>query len=51
VLSELAVADELASPRLVRVPVTGVDLHRDLRVVWIGQKAPQAGRHATWWHT
>jgi DNA-binding transcriptional LysR family regulator len=42
-LSELAVADDLASRRLVRVPVTGLDLRRDLRAVWIGQKAPPAG--------
>jgi DNA-binding transcriptional LysR family regulator len=43
VLSELAVADDIASHRLVRVPITGIDLHRDLRAVWIGQKAPPAG--------
>ncbi|MEU1479484.1 LysR family transcriptional regulator [Streptomyces sp. NPDC005760] len=34
VLSELAVGDELARRRLVRVPVQGVSLARDLRAVW-----------------
>ncbi|GKQ34814.1 LysR family transcriptional regulator [Streptomyces sp. A012304] len=34
VLSELAVGDELALRRLVRVPVEGVRLARDLRAVW-----------------
>ncbi|MER6995902.1 LysR family transcriptional regulator [Streptomyces sp. NPDC000410] len=34
VLSELAIADELSARRLVRVPVEGVALHRDLRAVW-----------------
>ncbi|GLZ81667.1 transcriptional regulator [Actinorhabdospora filicis] len=34
VLSSLAVADELASGRLVRVPVAEVDLGRGLRAVW-----------------
>jgi DNA-binding transcriptional LysR family regulator len=43
VLSELAVADDLASRRLVRIPVTGIDLHRYLRAVWIGSAAPPAG--------
>ncbi|MQA81902.1 MAG: LysR family transcriptional regulator [Streptosporangiales bacterium] len=41
VLSSLAVADELASHRLVAVPVTDVDLERTLRVVW------PAGRRLT----
>jgi DNA-binding transcriptional LysR family regulator len=43
VLSELAVADDLANHRLVRLPVTGIDLRRDLRAVWIGQKTPPPG--------
>jgi DNA-binding transcriptional LysR family regulator len=43
VLSELAVADDLASHRLVRLPVTGINLRRDLRTVWIGQKTPPPG--------
>lgn len=34
VLSELAVADELARGRLVSVPLTGLDLSRPLRAVW-----------------
>ncbi|WP_042370217.1 LysR family transcriptional regulator [Streptacidiphilus neutrinimicus] len=34
VLSELAAADDLASGRLVAVPVTGLDLERPLRAVW-----------------
>ncbi|MFC8268775.1 LysR family transcriptional regulator [Streptomyces cinereoruber] len=34
VLSELAITEELASRRLVAVPVEGVVLRRDLRAVW-----------------
>ncbi|MFD5367646.1 MULTISPECIES: LysR family transcriptional regulator [unclassified Streptomyces] len=34
VLSELAIAEELASRRLVAIPVEGVELRRDLRAVW-----------------
>ncbi|GAA1907154.1 LysR family transcriptional regulator [Streptantibioticus ferralitis] len=34
VLSELAVADELAARRMVEVPVEGVRLTRELRAVW-----------------
>jgi len=34
VLSELAVGEELAMRRLVRVPVDGVAMARDLRAVW-----------------
>ncbi|WP_415948727.1 LysR family transcriptional regulator [Streptomyces sp. KLOTTS4A1] len=34
VLSELAVGEELAARRLVRVPVAGVSLDRALRAVW-----------------
>ncbi|MYS05933.1 LysR family transcriptional regulator, partial [Streptomyces sp. SID6041] len=34
VLSELAVAEELASRRLVAIPVEGARLRRDLRAVW-----------------
>ncbi|MGF1429161.1 LysR family transcriptional regulator [Kitasatospora sp. LaBMicrA B282] len=33
-LSELAVADELATRRLVEVPLAGLDLSRPLRAVW-----------------
>ncbi|GAA1362792.1 LysR family transcriptional regulator [Streptomyces beijiangensis] len=34
VLSELAVREEIASRRLVKVPVEGIRLSRDLRAVW-----------------
>jgi molybdate transport repressor ModE-like protein len=34
VLSRLAAADELASGRLHKVPVTGLGLHRQLRLIW-----------------
>jgi DNA-binding transcriptional LysR family regulator len=39
VLSELAVADDIAAGRLRAVHVDGLDLRRDLRAVWLG--APQ----------
>src|SRR5699024_8831877 len=34
VLSTLAVADELANGQLHQVPIDGVDLRRELRIVW-----------------
>jgi DNA-binding transcriptional LysR family regulator len=43
VLSELAVAEELASHRLARVPVAGVNLRRSLRAVWSGGELPPMG--------
>lgn len=43
VLSELAVAEELASRRLVRVPLAGVSLRRSLRAVWAGGELPPMG--------
>lgn len=43
VLSELAVADDVAAHRLARVPVSGMNLHRDLRAVWVGPRHPPAG--------
>ena len=43
VLSELAVTDDLATRRLVRLPITGLDLHRALRAVWLGGRTPPAG--------
>lgn len=43
VLSELAVADDLAGRRLHRIPTTGVDLHRELRAIWLGPRTPPAG--------
>ncbi|QKW10686.1 LysR family transcriptional regulator [Streptomyces sp. NA04227] len=45
VLSELAVGDELASHRLVAVPVADLHLARDLRAVWPrGQRPGGPGR-------
>jgi DNA-binding transcriptional LysR family regulator len=43
VLSELAVADDLAAGRLVAVPTDAVDLNRDLRAVWRSAPQPPAG--------
>ncbi|MDH6138040.1 MULTISPECIES: LysR family transcriptional regulator [Kitasatospora] len=39
-LSELAVADELATRRLVEVPVADLDLRRPLRAVWPAGQRP-----------
>lgn len=43
VLSELAVADDIAGHRLRRVPLDGLDLHRELRAIWRGPSRPPAG--------
>src|SRR6476469_3601383 len=44
VLSDLAVRDDVASGRLVRVAVRGADLTRELRAVWpSGQRLARAG--------
>ncbi len=43
VLSELAVADDLASHRLARVGVADVNLRRSLRAVWSGGRLPPVG--------
>ena len=43
VISELAVADDLASGRLVRVETPDLDLRRVLRAVWDGTRNPPAG--------
>lgn len=43
VLSELAVADDLASHRLGRVRVSGIDVRRQLRAIWMGPRNPPAG--------
>ncbi len=43
VLSELAVADDIASHRLGRVAVSGIDLRRQLRAIWMGPRHPPAG--------
>ena len=43
VLSELAAADDIASRRLHRVAVAGIDLTRTLRAIWQGPRTPPAG--------
>jgi DNA-binding transcriptional LysR family regulator len=43
VLSRLAVSDDIATGRLRMVPVSGLDLRRDLRAVWLGGRTPPAG--------
>jgi DNA-binding transcriptional LysR family regulator len=43
VLSELAVTDDVSRHRLQRVEVTGVDLARVLRAIWLGPRTPPAG--------
>jgi DNA-binding transcriptional LysR family regulator len=43
VLSELAVADDIAAGRLAAVQVDGIDLARSLRAVWAGVPEPPAG--------
>ncbi|MGN6608971.1 MAG: LysR family transcriptional regulator [Jatrophihabitans sp.] len=43
VLSSLAVRDDTARGVLVRVPVDQLDLRRDLRAVWLGDRQPPAG--------
>jgi molybdate transport repressor ModE-like protein len=43
VISELAVADDLIAGRLRQVPVPGLDLRRQLRVVWDGGSQPPPG--------
>jgi DNA-binding transcriptional LysR family regulator len=43
VLSELAVAEDIASGRLTRVTVADLDLHRSLRAIWTGGTVPPSG--------
>jgi molybdate transport repressor ModE-like protein len=43
VLSDLAVADDIAAGRLAEIAVPGLDLRRALRAVWRGSAAPPAG--------
>lgn len=43
VLSELAVADDVAAGRLAVVAVCGLDLRRTLRAIWQGPRLPPAG--------
>ncbi|MHC9293618.1 LysR family transcriptional regulator [Mycobacterium sp. LTG2003] len=43
VMSRLAVEDDLTMGRLRAVPVTELDLRRELRAVWLGGRTPPAG--------
>lgn len=43
VLSELAVAEDVASHRLAAVEVSGVNLRRSLRAIWTGGNLPPMG--------
>jgi DNA-binding transcriptional LysR family regulator len=43
VISDLAVADDLAAGRLAEVRTPELDLGRSLRVVWVGTANPPAG--------
>ena len=43
VLSELTVAEDISSRRLIQVPVAGVNLRRSLRAVWAGGSLPPVG--------
>jgi molybdate transport repressor ModE-like protein len=43
VITELAVADDLAAGRLIRIEVPELDLNRALRAIWNGSANPPAG--------
>lgn len=43
VMSRLAVADDVAIGRLRTVPITELDLRRQLRAIWVGGRTPSAG--------
>ncbi|MCX2711840.1 LysR family transcriptional regulator [Mycolicibacterium sp. J2] len=43
VMSRLAVADDLAFGRLREVATPELDLHRELRAIWVGGRTPPAG--------
>jgi molybdate transport repressor ModE-like protein len=43
VISELAIADDLAAGHLIQIDVPGLELRRTLRVIWDGSAAPPAG--------
>ncbi|HWG65253.1 MAG TPA: LysR family transcriptional regulator [Streptosporangiaceae bacterium] len=43
VISELAIAEDLAAGRLIRIGIPGLDLRRSLRAVWAGTRNPPAG--------
>ena len=40
---ELAVADDLAAGRLIRIEIPELDLKRALRAIWNGSASPPAG--------
>jgi DNA-binding transcriptional LysR family regulator len=43
VITELAVADDVAAGRLARIEIPGLDLQRALRAIWNGSASPPAG--------
>jgi DNA-binding transcriptional LysR family regulator len=43
VMSRLAVDDDLTLGRLREIPISGLDLRRDLRAIWSGGRTPPAG--------
>lgn len=43
VMSRLSAADDLALNRLREIPVTNLNLGRDLRAIWVGTRTPPAG--------
>ena len=43
VISELAVAEDLAAGRLIEIPVPELDLRRVLRAIWDSTPEPPAG--------
>jgi DNA-binding transcriptional LysR family regulator len=43
VISELAVADDIANGRLTTAPIAGLDLSRRFRAIWRGTARPPAG--------
>ena len=42
-ITELAVADDLAAGRLIRIDIPKLDLNRALRAIWNGSASPPAG--------
>ncbi|HEX4289369.1 MAG TPA: LysR family transcriptional regulator [Trebonia sp.] len=42
-ITELAVADDLAAGRLIRIEIPELDLNRALRAIWNGSASPPAG--------
>lgn len=43
ILSSLAVDSDIQEGRLRRIPITGIDLRRRLRAIWVGPKSPPPG--------